>query len=91
MPVYPVPQFVHTFYIINMLEIASSSNSGSGCGHWDDVLHLGFLQSCSDCLHVSWPLGFKQNRSPKGPGKQAATFLFVPKPVLAPSPNQSKK
>lgn len=27
MPVYPVPQFVHMFYIINMLEIASPSNS----------------------------------------------------------------
>lgn len=44
MLVYTMPRFVHMFYIITTLWIASPSNSWSGCGNWGGVLHLGFLQ-----------------------------------------------
>jgi len=60
MLVYTMPWFVHMFYIITMLWIASPSNSWSGCGNWNGMLHLGFLPSriwLPPC-----PVGLKQSK-----------------------------
>jgi len=84
--VYTMPQFVHMFYIIAMLQIAFVSHSWSECGNGDGVPHVGFLQFGSNCLHALCPVGWKQKWSSKAPWKQAVAFLSVLKTLLALSP-----